>query len=48
MKHRLSVTVDEDTALQVQELLRSKRFRNKSHIVEYALSQLQTDEVSNK
>lgn len=46
MKCRMSISVDEETAHQVQELLRSKRFRNKSHVVEYALSQL--DEVSDK
>ena len=37
MKHRLSITVDEDTIVKVRELLRKKEFRNKSHAFEYSL-----------
>ena len=41
MKHRISITLDEETLLDVFEKLRNSRkdgsFRNKSHLVEYAL-----------
>ena len=37
MKHRVSITIDEDTLLLVRDLLRSKTFRNKSHLVECAI-----------
>ena len=40
MKHKLSVTVDEETIVKIQDSLRSKAFRNKSHIVEFALTKL--------
>ena len=38
MKHRLSVTVNEETVRQIQDKLRSGLFRNKSHIVEHAIN----------
>lgn len=44
MKHRLSITVDEDTIEKVRELLRMKEFRNKSHAFEYSLLKI-FDEV---
>jgi len=41
MKHRLSITVDEDTILSIQNTLRTNSrsgiFRNKSHFIEYVL-----------
>lgn len=41
MKHRISITLDEDTLFSVQEVLRNNSrsgiFRNKSHFVEYAI-----------
>ena len=41
MKHRLSITVDEDTILAIQDSLRQNSrsgiFRNKSHFIEYAI-----------
>ena len=41
MKHRISITVDEDTLLSIQDKLRtnfrSGIFRNKSHFIEYAV-----------
>jgi len=40
MKYKLSVTIDEDVVLNLQELLRDDMFRNKSHIVEYALKKM--------
>ena len=43
MKHKISVTVEEDTILRVRELIRTGKFRNRSHAVEYALRKLQDD-----
>ncbi len=40
MKHRISVSVDEQTIFKIQELLRNKQFRNKSHTVEYAINEM--------
>jgi len=40
MKHRLSVIVEEDVILRIQDKIRERSFRNKSHIVEYALFKL--------
>ena len=41
MKHRISITVDENTVLAIQDKLRvnsrSGIFRNKSHFIEYAV-----------
>lgn len=41
MKHRISISVDEDTIMQIQDTLRAKSrsgiFRNKSHFIEYAV-----------
>jgi len=41
MKHRLSITVDEDTILSIQDTLRTNSrsgiFRNKSHFIEQAI-----------
>ena len=41
MKTRLSITVDEELVTQMFELMRNENiFRNKSHVVEYALQEL--------
>ena len=41
MKQRISITVDEDTLLAIQDKLRASSrsgiFRNKSHFVEYTI-----------
>ncbi len=44
MKHKLSITMDEETVLKVLGKLRSGRFRNKSHVVEYAVKRFLEDE----
>ena len=36
----MSITVEEETVKQIQDKLRSSLFRNKSHIVEYAINKL--------
>ena len=40
MKFKTSVSFDEDTILGIRELLRKGHFRNKSHVVEYAVKKL--------
>lgn len=40
MKHRMSITIDEGLRLKIAEIMRNKQFKNKSHLVEYALYQL--------
>jgi len=40
MKFKTSVTFDEDTIYGIRELVRSGHFRNKSHVVEYAVKNL--------
>ena len=36
MKHRISITLEEDTLLRVKQALRSKNYRNQSHFFELA------------
>jgi len=40
MKYKTSVSFDEDTIQGILELVRNGRFRNKSHVVEYAVQKL--------
>ena len=40
MKSKLSVSVDEETIVKIQEKIRTRKFRNKSHAVEYALNKI--------
>ena len=40
MKHKLSITVDEDVILKMREKIREGTFRNKSHLVEYSVKKL--------
>lgn len=47
MKQKISVTLDEETVFEIQNQLRTGKFRNKSHVVEYAVKRLLEDEVQN-
>ncbi len=40
MKYKISIAVDAATLNTVRDLLRTKQFRNRSHLFEYALEQL--------
>ncbi len=40
MKHKLSVTLDEEVVDDIHKVLSTGRFRNKSHVVEYAVKKL--------
>ncbi len=46
MKHKTSVAFEEDTIYAIRELVRSGSFRNKSHVVEFAVKKL-VEEVKN-
>ncbi|MBS3133313.1 hypothetical protein J4470_04310 [Candidatus Woesearchaeota archaeon] len=38
MKHKTSVALDEETIVRMRELVRSGSFRNKSHVMEFAIN----------
>jgi len=40
MRHKISITVDEDTLQSIGNALRSKKYRNKSHFFEMAAEKL--------
>jgi len=40
MRHKISITVDEDTLFGVYRAMRSKKYRNKSHFFEVAAEKL--------
>lgn len=44
MKHKLSITLDEETLLAMREKIRSGTFRNKSHLVEYSVKKMMDEE----
>jgi len=47
MKHRISISLDEETLLAIHETLRNDSksgiFRNKSHLIEYAINKFMED-----
>jgi metal-responsive CopG/Arc/MetJ family transcriptional regulator len=40
MKHKLSISIDEDVILRIYDKLRTKKFRNKSQFFERAATKL--------
>ncbi len=40
MKHKTSVALDEETLAAMRELVRNGLFRNKSHVMEFAVKKL--------
>jgi len=46
MRHRVSITIDEDTLQKIRDSLRSKTYRNKSHFFEIAANKLLKEEKS--
>jgi len=40
VKHKTSVSFDENTICEIRRLIREGSFRNKSHVVEYAVKKL--------
>ena len=43
MKDKLSITIDRETHLKIREKMRDGLFRNKSHLVEYAVNRFLDD-----
>lgn len=48
MKHKLSITIDEETVFDILKSVESGKFRNKSHVVEYAVKKLLESEQPEK
>ena len=46
MRHRISITIDEDTLGKVRDSLRTKTYRSKSHFFEIAANNLLKEEIS--
>ncbi len=44
MKHKLSVSIDEKTVLEMFEKIRDGTFRNKSHLIEFAVKKYLQEE----
>ena len=40
MKKKLSITINEEKIKELERLIQSGRFRNKSHLIEYSLDRL--------
>lgn len=37
MKQKISISIDENKVKEIEEILKSSRFRSKSHLIEYSL-----------
>ena len=48
MKERISITVDEETIKKLNLLIKSKKYRNRSHAVEMAIEELVKKEYHEK
>lgn len=44
MKKKISITIDEQTVHNILRTIESGKFRNKSHVVEYAVTKLLEEE----
>lgn len=40
MKLKLSISMDNETVAKIEEAIKDGKFRNKSHIVEYAVNSM--------
>ena len=47
MKQKLSITIDEEKIAVINEILQKGLFRNKSHVLEYALIKFLDGEKQN-
>ncbi|MBS3149351.1 ribbon-helix-helix protein, CopG family [Candidatus Woesearchaeota archaeon] len=48
MKERISITIDEGTIRKLNFLIKSKKYRNRSHAVEIAIEKLVKEEQDEK
>ncbi|MBD3314057.1 hypothetical protein GF345_06445 [Candidatus Woesearchaeota archaeon] len=44
MKHKLSISINEDVLMKIQERLKTRDFRNQSHLFEVAAARMLEDE----
>ena len=44
MKHKICISVDEETLLKIRKGVREGRYRNRSHAFEYAIELLEVEE----
>ena len=47
MKQKLSITIDEETAELLEEIIKDGTFRNKSHAVEFSLNKILKEKERN-
>ena len=48
MKQKISISIDEEKMNKIEELLKSSRFRSKSHIIEFSLERFLQEESKNE
>jgi len=48
MKQKLSITIDEENVRQMEKMIQEGAFRNKSHIVEFAIARLINEIINEK
>jgi len=48
MKKRISATIEEETEKKIDRILKDRRYRNKSHVIEEAIDFLDKDIGSKK
>lgn len=48
MKERISVTLDKEIVKILNSLIKDRKYRNRSHVVEYAIEQLNKSENEDK
>ena len=48
MKQKINVTIDEEKIKLIEKLIKSGKYRNKSHILEYSLTKLLEGEMENE
>jgi hypothetical protein len=40
MKHKVSISVEEETIIKIRDAMRQGKFRNKSHAFEFAINEV--------
>jgi len=40
MKHKVTISVDEETIVKVRDSIKNKKFRNRSHAFEFAVNEI--------
>jgi len=48
MKQKISISIDENKLQKIEELLKSSRFRSKSHLIEFSLEKFLMEESKNE